>query len=320
MNYALRRAVLSSDGKVLRIPSSGQRTRALPAELYILDAWKELYTIIRANSGSDKMVIVGTPGIGTTQFKYYVMYRLLQENPYQTILLQSDSGEVTVVSKYGDWDIPTTSVLLPMQHAPLLADLTVALEPAYSLSSCCAYTIVFASPSLARFKRFRRESGATPLILEPWTLHELLDARRRLAKHAEVTEDQVVSQFEIYGGIPRYVFERRYWGQRYMKEALAVMGALAATEIFASEVFITKQHIHSVDEDIAHRVLHIYRTCPDDPLRGWGVYLPASQFVVEQLLDTHPRLAVDDPAERGALLTVFRCLFARSITAADTIE
>ena len=113
--------------------------------------------------------------------------------------------------------------------------------------------------------------------------------------------DLVKSQLAIYGGVPRYVFEKSKEGGEPMELALLSKGAIIAEKLFVVDSAGGK------DADISYTISQLK---PKDKVNFTGrLYSPASTFVVDKLLETHSEILFEKVRQIVRMKQNAGCLF-----------
>jgi hypothetical protein len=281
LHWCFRHAVV--EGAVLRIPVPDENFSQLegPMELYILPEWTAAYESLKRGIRDGQMqrvVILGTPGIGKSAFRIYWMYRYLQENPNRSVLLQIRSELALEISPKGvkNYQIAREIGKMP-DDLPFIVDLAEDCEPDVWAAQCSAYTIAFSSLNVRKYKHFRNRGRCVEYLLQPWELHHLMEARGSVARFTHITEDSVRDLYRVYGGVPKFVLEKNADGVSHMLSALQRFGAAVADDLHRHRVLTIAY------DDEQYSLVHVYRT-EEDPLQAQLYrYEPASAFVAGRL-------------------------------------
>jgi hypothetical protein len=156
---------------------------------------------------------------------------------------------------------------------PYFVDLKERVEPVIDPDWSPKLTVVFSSPDNSRFKEFLKTGRQ--LVMPPWQASEILEAHSLIQKYRRINRDIVDSQFEIYGGVPRYVFgEKLTEGRRSMDEALNKKGVECSKKVFS---FAHDE----VEPALSHLILQMV---PTDKTFQSYVLLPATYWVLQELV------------------------------------
>jgi hypothetical protein len=226
-------------------------------------------------NGSKHIVVTGTPGIGKSQFRQYCMWRLAQQN--ETFLLQLSQQYVFHFSPgrrvRHDYSSMPSGI-------PYLVDMKeVALPFCDEFQHNPRFMSIFSSPNPLRFKEILKIPNSIELIMPPWDEEEIYDAHRLISKFQSVDINVVSSQFLIYGGVPRYVFEQSDEGSDYMEMALRNKGLAVASSGFLSDL------TGGVNEALSYTLCHLRPKYENTFKRAYTA--PASTFVLEALMGLH---------------------------------
>ena len=284
------------NGRVLCV---GGTQHSFSHELYVRDCWVEMYEVMEdmLKSGCQRIVVTGTPGIGKSQFLQYCMWRLAQKN--EAFLHETFPQKVRM---YSPGNFATYNYDNIPSGLPYLVDLEAETLPYYDYANWSPlFTAIFSSPNPNRFKSIIKMDNSVELIMPPWENEEIFDAHKLISKFRSVDIDLVKSQLAIYGGVPRYIFEKSNEGGEPMELALLSKGALIAEKLFVVDSAGGK------DADISYTISLLK---PKDKVNFTGrLYSPASTFVVERLLETHSEILFEKVRQIVRMKQNAGCLF-----------
>ena len=271
----LNNSVLSDDGKILTIPSTNEEIP--PFEMYVRECWVDIYELIHdgyKKKSSVDFVVTGSPGIGKSVFSFYFMWRCMKDDNFAGFYWEPEKRFVLHYSPLHGIGTVNMSTRRVKHKIPHLVDFQEITSPSYLSSSC---RVVFSSPNPDRFKEILKGDHAKGFIQPPWVLREILDAHTRISRYRENVHINVVrSQFNIYGGIPRYVLAQAYKGDSIMSAALSRKAA-EIINVLMNLALLMK------DDKVSYIILHLYPKNSDDYSFDGGILLPASPWVVEEL-------------------------------------
>ena len=268
---AITSATLSDDKKVLHFEPNHHELESI----YIRPSWPPLYERIKLNlheHKKDHILVTGTPGVGTTMFSYYYMWRAITEEKCTSFLSQIKPRVAGLHSAASVTIIEDTSTHEGPIGLPFFVDMTKE-EPDPDAVRLFAYTIIFSSPD----KQFMTHRNSVQYILEPWTEEEIYEAWRLVPSFNEVSEGVVGAQCDIYGGIPRSVFCHWRNGDGPMRRALGLRGSEAAK---------LPKFISDNGDDEMMMLLHMRirpNTSNPQSLTDFAQHAPASPSVRDQL-------------------------------------
>ena len=170
---------------------------------FVRDCYKDLVTFmeISKDRGSDfRFVISGTPGIGKSMFIAYCLLRF--SSKFSSIILHTksiiyfiDRGQVSIIA------VDEASAMLLNEEILYLVDGTRPI-----LSANC-FTILVTSPRFSVYKEFvKARNTTTVLTMPPWSIEELQLTNAQFKLRSDV---DLLSLFEKFGGVPRYVLSRK---------------------------------------------------------------------------------------------------------------
>lgn len=201
-------------------------------KLYVRKCYEDVFELLLKNIEMESLAsrnvsmksygISGTSGIGKSLFFVYILYRLLKDFPEKTLPLRPNriiyqhgldftcfDLQTKLVLGISDWDAshcveqPDTLYVLDGQAIPMA-------------SSCIALYIASSLP--AEYTRFCEKRMAEEWYFPVWTLEELQTCRRQ-CYHAFSIE-ALEKNYAIYGGVPRWVFDKIRRNPTWMERAL----------------------------------------------------------------------------------------------------
>ena len=198
----------SEENSILKF---GCDLRRIPSEMLVREAYVELHNRIHEDPKTSA-IILGNPGIGKSYFSFYELLRLFRELVekksegvivYESALLNLfmvlNAEEVDCVcdisQRYSLRQIPRVSYYL--------FDAGTKAQPTPQLTGCKA--MVFSSPDKRNYIDFLKNQKPQVLLfyMPVWSLDEL----RLLPNPNGINVDE---RFQLFGGIPRYVFNSEY--------------------------------------------------------------------------------------------------------------
>ena len=285
------------NGRVLRV---GGTQHSFSHELYVRDCWVEMYEVMEdmLKAGYQRIAVTGTPGIGKSQFLQYFMWRLAQKN--ESFLHETFPQ---MVHKYSPGNLATYNYDNMPSGLPYLVDMEAETLPFYDYAKWQPrFTAIFSSPNPNRFKSIIKMDNSVELIMPPWENEEIFDAHKLISKFRSVDIDLVKSQLAIYGGVPRYVFDKSKEGSRPMKQALRSKGQLVAERMFMVDWVES-----GIDVDMSYTISHMI---PEDTVKFTGrLFSPASTFVLENLMETHSAIVLEKVLQIVRMKENAGCLF-----------
>jgi hypothetical protein len=181
--------------------------------LYIRKAYEDLFKIICGNLEPTNpenrlrgMALTGTPGIGKSIFLFYILWRLANAESTKTVILhrRSDRGNIFIFQNNGCRVACNLDRIDGFLNDPSTWYLTDALLESPDESK--AVTIVVSSPARRYYSEFLKRSHVAPLhYLPTWSLEEL----QLVAPFYPITETDIKDRYNMIGGIPRYVIEKK---------------------------------------------------------------------------------------------------------------
>ena len=236
--------------------------------------------------GKKRIFITGSPGIGKSQFMLYCMRRSTQSG-VQSFLYQQERAVVEIHSHNNIAHADPFDRWRNIHYGiPFFVDIIGLSEPLPSMVDSSAYTII-CSPSdhPSRYNHFLKARGSITYIPEPWPKYEIDKAWELIPTFNLVPKEVVNSQFKLYGGVPRYVFDKADEGDVAMHTAILTKGHEAAIALR------TLSFSSDEDSDMAYTVVHMYIGHSDngDKCSDPVALLPASPTVARVLTALYPK-------------------------------
>jgi hypothetical protein len=277
----LRKAVVTEDGLLLKIPSTDKflgNIRKFKKELYIQEQYNELFGIVLNDyfqKSVTNFIITGNPGIGKSFFGLYVMYRLvlmnqlfMYEETVNRIVLYFPGNQITMDRRQAKFLTDKFG-----SEIVYLADLSQREEPDSTL--LYKFGMVFASPNPLRYQNFNKLSDTQKYYMKIATASMILEMAALLS---DCTRDinLINEQMDIYGPIPRFVLERG-------KASEGIVPLQDAIDSKGSSVFqLLSARTRQKDDDQSHILIHLNTTNYVNHFEK-----PASSVVVELLIEHH---------------------------------
>ncbi|CAN0448306.1 unnamed protein product [Ectocarpus sp. 12 AP-2014] len=201
---SLTRAVVAGNTLELADGTFFMGAPKLRSKLFIRPCYESLSELILegVNDGSmKKIVVTGTPGIGKSEFGFYLMYLLRGQ------------GNTVILDRKGFW-------YRFSDEGVAVGDLSEFRNAGYLYGSSTWYlsdpkdqpmellglpTVVLLSPWLSRANHFMNQAGSHRFYMPPWCLDELSGCRQAVFPH--VPETDVRERFGKVGGMARAVFD-----------------------------------------------------------------------------------------------------------------
>lgn len=176
-----------------------------PSQLYIREEW--LYFINRCENIWNKkknVIILGTPGIGKTQFIAYLMYHLIHKHSTCCFVYQTEDSILCI--KYVQKQLTMIYTTPDNQSIVNHSVYEELLDPRtyYMLDGLCpkrvdikARIILVSSPKAQRWRQFSKHEKVRTTVMKPWEYDELVDARNILGIDIELAV--LEERFRILG-------------------------------------------------------------------------------------------------------------------------
>jgi len=237
------------------------------SSVYVRQCYPELLNLsleIISQLETHHLVILGNPGIGKTFFGYYMLIYLLRQG--ETVVYESGkanrrllfSPTLTAKGKRDDF-----ADILDEQSTFYLAD---AVKPVDVL----AKTVLLTSPRRDQWFKFSDEDCALR-YMPVWSIEEIHQCRALM--YAHLTEQEVQTLFDRWGGIPRYVLRnaRREDQQDKLNQAFDKDTVKSVTSCIGKI---------GAGDNITHRLVHIH---VENFVKMYYVF--ASAYVADKVID-----------------------------------
>ncbi|OWY95412.1 Crinkler (CRN) [Phytophthora megakarya] len=196
------------------------------------------------------LVVDGNPGIGKSRFYLYCIFRLVHG------LLDEDKtfGEYILVLNCGEkyhkysWKEKVFTTVNKEEVARLqrVKNVVRLIEATSSeLLSWMGVSILFSSPELQKVSKFKRITSWS-FISPVWSLDELQVCNMFLDSRLKLTDDDLVSRYSEYGGIPRSVFSLN---QQEKRDNVA-----AAIDSFDPDILSFSKPVHAIHFNVVAMV------------------------------------------------------------------
>ena len=223
--------------------------------VYVRCSYIDIFSLIceSISSGTKRIVVTGTPGIGKSTFLYYFVWKFLNDakgsldqNRFNLYIqctplrvLQFAHDRVIVLT-----GVEAEETLICDDKALVLVDMRESDEPML----CSGIRIVLSSPNPARFKEFSK-GVCRKFCMNPWLYDEIHSVWLKSYKRKLTIED-VNRAYTLCGGIIRYVLEKNDEAEEVMDNAF---------DALKDGVMSLRQFINSKsadDEKVLYKILH----------------------------------------------------------------
>ena len=157
--------------------------------LYVRQAYKDIENIIWDNPGRF-ILVIGNPGIGKSYFITYMLYSALKRG--KKVAVQCTPSNQLHLFDYKSSD---SSVLLFFDAG------TRSRQPFLDIDDRCGI-VVFTSPDVENYVDLQKQNSIN-LCMPVWSVEEIQAAK---VLYPQLEDGLVTHLYEMYGGIPRYVF------------------------------------------------------------------------------------------------------------------
>ncbi|KAG6976549.1 hypothetical protein JG688_00001254 [Phytophthora aleatoria] len=158
------------------------------------------------------LAVVGNPGIGKSRFYLYCAFRLI----HGLVDEEMKSCTYTLVLNFkGLYHVYSWSekafILLNTEEGFRLREnhyvLRLLEADSTDLLGWAGVSIAFTSPALEKLNSFLKVAMSCSFISPVWSLSELQACNAILDDGLKLTNDELVSRYTEYGGIPRSIFD-----------------------------------------------------------------------------------------------------------------
>jgi hypothetical protein len=184
--------------------------------IYVRNSYKELYELMFNPNLKDeeslsfnsktfnrykRFIISGTPGIGKSQFAFYIIYLLLKDG--KTIIWNHHKKKDKVYIFNNDFiKIGGQSLL---SNVDLVNPNIIYLVDSIRPNIGNVKTILFTSPDKSIYKYFKKENGLL-LYMPIWTWDEIFYTHSNISRYNEIPIQKIFDLFLKCGGVPRSLF------------------------------------------------------------------------------------------------------------------
>jgi len=159
-----------------------------------------------AGSGAN-MVVTGNPGTGKSRFYLYCIFRVLSgcqaELATFDLVLNCNDEFHKYAAETKDFIELDAEDVRALRHQGRVLRLVEGNSS--ELTGCDGVSILFASPGLTGMTNYAKVDSFT-YILPVWTFEELQDYNVLLDDGLKLAEDVLISRYDEFGGIPRFIF------------------------------------------------------------------------------------------------------------------
>ncbi|ETN14042.1 hypothetical protein PPTG_08697 [Phytophthora nicotianae INRA-310] len=177
------------------------------------------------------LVVTGNPGIGKSRFFLYCIFQLILREREDVKRLPSYELVVNHKKNYVKYDAARME-FVELNKTDVRAlmgkpDVIRLVEATSSeLTGWRGVSVLFASPGVDGIDNFSKVDGLT-FIMPTWTLEELEDYNSLLPVELKLAKDELLSRYDRFGGIPRFVFSQAMdRTEAKIKSAIASFSAL----------------------------------------------------------------------------------------------
>eukprot|EP00644_Phytophthora_capsici_P003913 jgi/Phyca11/108643/e_gw1.15.666.1 len=176
---------------------------------------------------SSNVVVTGNPGIGKSWFYLYCIFQLIRNReredikqlpPYE-LVMNYDDNFVKYDAARAEFVRLNKEDVDDLMDKPFVLRLVDARST--KLMGWRGVSVLFAVPDAEDLHDFEKVPGPK-FIMPAWSLEELQDCNQVLPDDLKLAEDELVSRFDAFGGIPRYVFSKNKTAiENKLKRAMA---------------------------------------------------------------------------------------------------
>ncbi|GMF27500.1 unnamed protein product [Phytophthora lilii] len=166
----------------------------------------------RESGKGSNVVVTGNPGTGKSRFLLYCMFQLtlgeqedVQQLPLYELVVNHNEKYVkydAATKEFVDLDKADVSALMGQRHVLRLVEATSS-----ELTGWSGVSVLFASPGVEGYENFEKVDGLT-FTMPTWILEELKEYNTLLSDRLKLDDDELLSRYDLYGGIPRFVFSQ----------------------------------------------------------------------------------------------------------------
>lgn len=257
-------------------------------QLFVRECYPRMFAlatdIAKQNGGG--LVFTGNPGIGKSWFLNYALWKLLQDN--KTVLFESVSKNTLWLFKDGKVEMtkPDEATKRSELYDAVKSDQDawylfdpgeIAKEPI----EIAPFTIVSASPNPKHYKKLEKLT-ANKYYVPCWSWEELEKHLPHAAKTIApgLTVDEAKQNFDIFGGIPRYVYRNKDQVETKKEELLGAIHQLDLRVL--ALVRKDLEIVQAYHPKLSHKILQ-YDVDPES-FKSRGIRF-ASNYVVDRVAE-----------------------------------
>ncbi|ETP50913.1 hypothetical protein F442_03873 [Phytophthora nicotianae P10297] len=177
------------------------------------------------------LVVTGNPGIGKSRFFLYCIFQLILREredvkrlpPYELVVNHKKNYVKYDAARMEFVELNETDVRALMGKPDVIR---LVEATSSELTGWRGVSVLFASPGVDGIDNFSKVDGLT-FIMPTWTLEELEDYNSLLPVELKLAKDELLSRYDRFGGIPRFVFSQAMdRTEAKIKSAIASFSAL----------------------------------------------------------------------------------------------
>jgi hypothetical protein len=235
--------------------------------------------------GGDRVVVMGTPGIGKSSFALYAVYSALQMGK-SVVYQHHETNHIYTVLYPGN----EFATIYSQQSNPVELENpnNVFVVDGITPRNAKAFTLLVSSPNHSRVFEWSKANAAT-FYLPIWTFEELKlmsthcfggFSKAGIFQPVELTNEVLWERYEMAGGVPRHVFLEAKWRELRVTLKQSAIATLESIDKFTSD--------QSSVFEVSHRTVHLIVNRSTLMVESLDFASPlARQYVYEAVRDKH---------------------------------
>jgi len=262
--------MINPDDKFISFPDGVDifDSKGFGSAFIIRECYKDLWKLITEDKKYNGWIVTGNPGIGKSMFGFFLLIYLAKQR--KTVIYEHFSMKHQYKFQ-PDGDVFNGEFEKELQDSETWYIMDTTIPKTLDIM---AKKVFISSPDDDAMKQFRKQSDtASELIMPPWTKEEIMDSHRNIYSH--ISEDMVNKQYDLWGGIPRYVFDPEKWTENELLLEINRLSSGTRANIVNDGKFSC---------ETSHKIYHIYTTPP----KYNDIYMEfASPYVCKKVVELY---------------------------------
>eukprot|EP00389_Voromonas_pontica_P010814 GDKH01016481.1.p1 GENE.GDKH01016481.1~~GDKH01016481.1.p1 ORF type:complete len:631 (-),score=73.16 GDKH01016481.1:81-1973(-) len=240
-----------------------------PTKLFVRDCYQELFSIIWDNvTNKTNSVLTGTPGVGKTAFRNYILWKLvdkLKDGEVSAVAIHHSTSMMpyNVVMVF-TWDNVAKKLGLKKWRADLfptkfgqdeklvyLVDVSKGMEAGVIRGLFAGSTVLTSSPNKNAWNEMFKEHAKNCLYMPVWSKEEMNQLFADKIKESITAKETFEDLFVKYGGVPRAQLFPDRWEESIKEKINMITLDSMATNINST----------NLNDSVRHQLFYLF---PDD--------------------------------------------------------